>query len=156
MNKKNGNSKWFDARKLKFDQLHDYQTFIDHGTAVKDKKGNILNAPEGYTKIKVQLVYAVKHDGRHKVRAVAGGHLTPDPVESVYSGVVSHKSLRIVVFLSQLNRQQLWGADVGNAYLEAYTREKVYIVAGKEFDELEGHILIISKALYGLKTSGKM
>ena len=67
LDKKNGNSKWFDARKLEFDQLHDYQTFIDHGTAVKDKKGNILNAPEGYTKIKVQLVYAVKHDGRHKV-----------------------------------------------------------------------------------------
>jgi hypothetical protein len=43
---------------------------------------------------------------------------------------------------------------VGNAYLEAKTKEKVYIVGGPEFGELEGHILIIYKALYGLRTSG--
>ena len=27
----------------------------------------------------------------------------------------------MVVFLSQLNDLEIWGADVGNAYLEAYT-----------------------------------
>jgi len=44
--------------------------------------------------------------------------------------------------------------DIGNAYLEAYTREKVYFIAGSEFGQLEGHTLVISKALYGLRTSG--
>jgi len=44
--------------------------------------------------------------------------------------------------------------DIGNAYLEAETREKVYIIAGPEFEELEGHVLVICKALYGLHTSG--
>jgi Reverse transcriptase (RNA-dependent DNA polymerase) len=43
---------------------------------------------------------------------------------------------------------------MGNAYLEAYTSENVYIIAGPEFGEREGHILIISKALYGLRSSG--
>ena len=38
----------------------------------------------------------------------------------------------------------------GNAYLEAITSEKVYIIAGSEFGELEGHILVFSRALYGL------
>jgi len=33
-------------------------------------------------------------------------------------------------------------------------QEKVYIIAGPEFGELEGHTLIIFKALYGLRTSG--
>ena len=37
----------------------------------------------------VHLIFAVKHDGRHKSRLVAGGHLTALPEESVYSGVVS-------------------------------------------------------------------
>ena len=46
------------------------------------------------------------------------------------------------------------GADIGNAYLEAKTREKVYIIGGSGFGELEGHTLIIYKALYGLKSSG--
>jgi hypothetical protein len=38
--------------------------------------------------------------------------------------------------------------------LEAYTSEKVYIIAGPEFKDCEGHILIISRALYGLRSSG--
>ena len=33
-------------------------------------------------------------------------------------------------------------------------KEKVYIVSGPEFGPLEGHNLIIIKALYGLRTSG--
>ena len=57
-------------------------------------------------------------------------------------------------FLAKLNGLKLWGADIGNAYLKAKTTEKVYIVAGPEFGEREGHILIINKALYGLKSSG--
>jgi len=34
------------------------------------------------------------------------------------------------------------------------TKEKVYIVGGPEFGELEGHTLLINKALYGLRSSG--
>ena len=100
------------------------------------------------------MVYDVKHDGRHKSRLVAGGHLTDTPIESVYSGVVSLRSLRLVIFLAELNGLEVWGADIGNAYLEARTKEKVYIIAGKGFGELEGHTLVIDKALYGLKSSG--
>lgn len=43
---------------------------------------------------------------------------------------------------------------MGNAFLYGKTKEKVYIVAGREFGkEMEGKILIIFKSLYGLKTS---
>ena len=38
--------------------------------------------------------------------------------------------------------------------MESFTQEKVYIIAGPEFGELEGHTLIIIKALYGLHSSG--
>ena len=47
-----------------------------------------------------------------------------------------------------------WAADIGHAYLEPTTKEKLSIVAGPEFEELQGHILVIHKALYGLKSSG--
>ena len=53
-----------------------------------------------------------------RTNQVADGHLTKEPVESIYSGVVSLRSLRMVVFLSQLNNLEIWGADVGNV-LEA-------------------------------------
>ena len=58
------------------------------------------------------------------------------------------------MFLAELNHLELWATDIGNAYLEAFTSEKVYIIAGPEFGEREGHILVISKALYGLRSSG--
>ena len=49
---------------------------------------------------------------------------------------------------------EAWTTDIGNAYLEAVTKEKLCIVAGPEFGDLEGHTLAIHKALYGLKSSG--
>jgi hypothetical protein len=57
-------------------------------------------------------------------------------------------------FLAELNELQLWATDIGNAYLEAYTTEKVYTIAGPKFGKREVHIFIISKALYGLLSSG--
>ena len=45
-------------------------------------------------------------------------------------------------------------ADIGNAYLHARTKEKVYIVAGPEFGpDLQGRVMIVLKSLYGLTTS---
>jgi hypothetical protein len=85
---------------------------------------------------------------------VAGGHLTPIPNDSVYSGVISLRSLRLLIFLAELNGLQLWGADVSSAYLEADTKEKVCFIAGDEFGKLRGHTLVVCKALYGLRSSG--
>jgi hypothetical protein len=62
--------------------------------------------------------------------------------------------LRTVIFLAELNGLKTWATDIGNAYLEAETSEKVFIIAGPKFDELEGHTLVIFKALYGLRSSG--
>ena len=79
------------------DQINEYEVFQDHGKAQYDPQSRkVLNAPNGYQKITVHLIFAVKHDRRHKARLVAGGHLTPDPIESIYSGVVSIRSLRLV------------------------------------------------------------
>ena len=80
--------------------------------------------------------------------------LNPEPIETIYSGVVCLRNLRLVIFLGKLNNLDIWGADIGNAYLEAFTDEKLYIIAGQEFQELEEYILIFLMALYGLKSSG--
>jgi hypothetical protein len=61
----------------------------------------------------------------------------------------------MVMFLAELNNLELWATDVGNAYLEAFTNEKLYVEAGPELGNHRlGHILVIKKALYGLRTSG--
>ena len=102
------------------------------------------------------MIYAVKHDGRHKARFVAGGHLTKEPEESVYSSVVSLRSLRIIILAAEFNGLELAQADVGSAYLEALTGEKIYFITGEEFASfgMAGHTLTLHKALYGLRSSG--
>ena len=142
---KNGTNKWRQAEIVEIDQLNDYGVFKDLGKGAK--------APEGYKRIRVHLVYNIKHDLRHKARCVADGHLTA-PCGDSYSGVISLRTLRLALTIGELNGLKVMVGDIGNAYLEAYTNEKVYIIAGPEFGELEGHTLVIEKALYGLRTSG--
>ena len=146
LDQKNGNSKWKEAEKKELLQLDEYNTFKDMG------KGH--EPSREYQKIRVHFVYAVKHDLRHKARLVAGGHLTDPTMDNAYSGVVTLRSMRLALVIGELNGLTPMVGDIGNAYLEATTKEKVYFVAGPEFGELEGHTLIIHKALYGLRTSG--
>ena len=146
LDKENGNTKWQDSEILELGQVDDYKTFLDMG------KGHIM--PKDWKKINVHMVYAVKHDGRHKSRLVAGGHLTDTPIDSVYSSVVSLRGIRLLTFIAELNDLEVWCTDIGNAYLESYTQEKVYFTAGPEFGDRAGHTLVICKALYGLKSSG--
>jgi hypothetical protein len=137
-----GNTQWQDATKLEMAQLHEYNTFKDCG-----HRGE---PPKGFKKICTHLVYDCKHDGRHKARMVADGHLTDVPLDSICSGVVLLHGLRTLVFLAKLNGLDTWATNIGNAYLEAETKERLYIIAGAEFGVLEGHTLVIVKALYGL------
>ena len=138
----NGNNKWKEAIDLEVEQFKEYQVFKDFGMAVYDKN-TITNAPKGHQKIRVHFVFDVKHCGKSKARLIAGGHLTKE-----------WRNLRLAMFLAELNNLELWGADVGNAYLQALTREKLYIVGGPEFEELRGHVLVMYKALYGTRSGG--
>ena len=55
--------------------------------------------------------------------------------------------------IEQIKEYQVF-TDVGNAYLQALTREKLYIVGGPEFEELQGHVLVMYKALNGTRSGG--
>lgn len=56
--------------------------------------------------------------------------------------------------MAALNDVDILATDIGNAYLNADPREKVYTTAGTEFGtELKGRYILIVKALYGLKSS---
>jgi hypothetical protein len=47
-------------------------------------------------------------------------------------------------------------ADISGAYLNANAAKKAYTIAGKEFGEAkEGRVVVIVRALYGLRSSGK-
>ena len=62
--------------------------------------------------------------------------LTDVPLYSVCSGVVSLRGIMLVLILAELNRLESWGDDIGNAFLEPFTKEKVHTKAGREIGPL--------------------
>jgi len=145
--KTNQDTQWADAIQKEVDSLYTtYKCFqeIPEGQPV----------PEGYQKIPLLWTFAVKFDGRRRARCVAGGHLTPDLEVDMYSGVVDLDIVRLAFIAAKLMNLQVVTADIGSAYIQAYTTEKVYTVAGPEFGPSQGKRLIIDKALYGLKSAG--
>jgi hypothetical protein len=109
----------------------------------------------GYQRIRCHMIFDIKMDDLiRKARFVAGGHMTETPTSITYSSVVSRESVRIAFLLAALNNLDILVADVGNAYLNADCKEKIWTVAGPEFGSNEGKVMLIKKALYGLKSSG--
>jgi hypothetical protein len=120
---------------------------------------NILNigspAPPGSKFIRCHMNFEVKMDFTRKARFVAGGHMTDPPSHLTYSSVVACDSVRLAFLIAALNDIELLAADIGNAYLNAFTKERVHTICGTEFGQQHiGCIAIITRALYGLKSSG--
>jgi hypothetical protein len=109
-------------------------------------------APDGWHKVTGHLVSDVKMDFTRKARWVLDGHKTADPIGSSYVEVVSSESIRVAA----LNHLDVCAADIRNAYLQAPSSRKDYIVCGAEFGlEHVGNVALIHRALYGGKTAGK-
>ena len=147
IDKENGSNKWQTAGDTEMNQLDKCDNFINEGSFEKQR------IPPGHKKITDHPVFDVKHGGRHKARMAAGGHLTDTPMGSTHARVVSSRGLRMCAFLAELNGLVPHATDIGDARLEATTREKVCIKAGPEFKERERHLLIIHEALCRLKSS---
>jgi hypothetical protein len=110
----------------------------------------------GFQKINLHMIFDIKADLQRKARLVANGNeVKPVGPSSSYSSVVSRESVRIAFFIANLFQLQVLTADISNAYINAPCREKIWCIAGPEFGiEEEGKVMVVEKALYGLRTSG--
>ena len=144
LDRKNGNTLWQDSVKKEMRNVEVAFKFLDDGTKV----------PIGFKKITCHLVFDIKFDLTRKARYVGGGHLTSVPACMTYSSVVSRDSVRIMFLIAALNDLDIKMCDIGNAYLNAETRERIWFTAGGEWGDRTGCPVIIVRALYGLKSSG--
>ena len=108
----------------------------------------------GFQEIRCHVIFDVKMDFTRKARFVAGGHTTDTPGSITYSSVVSRDSVRLAFLIAGLNDLDVLAGDVTNAYLNAKCREKIWFEGGIETGEDRGKVLIVTRALYGLKSSG--
>ena len=142
----NGNTLWMDALKKEMYNVGVAFEVLDEGAS----------APKGWHKVTGHIVWDVKMDFTRKARWVLDGHKTPDPEGSTYAGVVSRDSVRIALTYAALNDLDVFAADIRNAYLQAPSSCKDYIVCGPEFGlENEGKVALIHRALYGGKSAGR-
>ncbi len=83
-------------------------------------------------------------DFTRKARWVKDGYKDPDSSTLSYAGVVSRESIRIVLTYAGLLRLPVTGGDIKNAYLQAPSSEKHFIVCGPEFGtENVGRVALI-------------
>jgi len=145
LDEKNGDSHWRDAVNREMGNLIVAFDILKEGS----------KPPPGYTKSSGHLIFDVRMTLERKARWVKDGHKTPEPDWSTYAGVVSRESIRIALTYAALNDLPVCGADIQNAYLQAPSSEKHYVICGPEFGlENVGRIAIIVRALYGGKSAG--
>ncbi len=114
-----------------------------------------VRAPLGWHKASGHLIYDVNMDFTRKARWVKDGHKTPNSTTSSFAGVVSRDSICISLTYAALLGLPIIGADIRNAYLQALSLEKHFIICGPEFGlENEGHVALIWCILYGGKVAG--
>ena len=146
IDEENGNTLWQDALAKEMFEVGVAFKILDD-----DEK-----MPVGYTLSSGHIIWDIKMDFTRKARWVKDGHRTPDLDDSKYAGVVSRESVRIMLTYAALHDLPVLAADIRNAYLQAPTSEKHYVICGKEFGlENEGKRAIIVRALYGGKAAGR-
>ena len=146
IDRKNGNTMWKDALALEMFNVRVTFEILEEGQA----------APPGWKKASGHLIWDIKMDFTRKARWVLDGHKTPYPIGSTFAGVVSRESVRIAFTYAALNDLQVFAADIHNAYLQAPSSQKDYVVCGPEFGiENIGKVALIHRALYGGKSVGR-
>jgi hypothetical protein len=144
LDEKNGNSLWRDAIAKEMENV----------MVAFEIKNPGEKPPDGYGEIPIRMIFTIKMDFTRKARLVAGGHTTKPPETLTYASVVSRDSVRLAFLIAKLNDLEMVMTDIGNAFLYAPCAEKYYAIAGKEFGEMAGRVVVIVRALYGLKSAG--
>ena len=154
IDKENGNDFWEKAINKEMKRVKiSWKIHEEHAPEqVRDGKAETLI---GFQEIGCHLVFDVKMDFTRKARFVAEGYRAEAPASMIYSSVAQKDSVRIAFLLAALNDVPLLSCDVMNAYLNAPCLEKIWFVGGRETGDGFGKVCILTRALHGLRSSGR-
>ena len=110
-------------------------------------------SPVGHTKMTCHLIFYLKLYMTHKAQYVAGGHLTDVPTHTTYSITLIRDIVFIGFLIAALNNLEVLAGDIQNAFFEAPTNEKILFYAGDECKADKYKVVIVVRALDGLKSS---
>ncbi len=143
---KNGNTLWQDALAKEMGNV----------CVAFEILGPNAKAPPSWHKALGHIVFDVKMDFTWKAQWVKDGPKTLDSTLSSFASIVSRDSIRISLTYAALLGLPVIGANICNAYLQAPSSEKHFIICGPEFGiENEGRVALIWRALYGGKVADR-
>ena len=144
----NKNNLWADAIKKEMLGLNNAQCFQYYPGHHKFS--------EQHQYAPLRMIFDIKkEDFRRKAILVAGGHVVNSSMFESYSSVVQTMSLRLLQTIALSEGLKIVTTDIGNAFIQAFTKEKIWSRCGNEFGEKTGCVVEVKKALYGLATSAR-
>ena len=108
----------------------------------------------GYQEIACHLVFDVQMDFTRKAQFVANGSRMETPAWITYSSIISCDSMRLAFLIAALNDLYVKACDIRNAYLNTPCHEKIWFRSSIECGKLNGKVMVVTWALYGLRSSG--
>ena len=146
-------AKWLIAMNEEIESLHQNRTW------------DLVKPPSGKKIVGCKWVFKRKEgipgveDARYKARLVAKGYSQVHGVDfhDVFSPIVKHSSIRVLLALVAMYDLELEQLDVKTAFLHGELEEQIYMEQphGFEVDGKEDHVCLLKKSLYGLKQSSR-
>jgi len=146
-------AKWLIAMNEEIESLHQNKTWI------------LVKPPSDKKVIGCKWVFKKKEgipgveNARYKARLVAKGYSQVHGVDfnDVFSPVVKHSSIRVLLALVAMYDLELEQLDVKTAFLHGELEEQIYMKQpqGFEIKGKEDHVCLLKKSLYGLKQSSR-
>lgn len=109
--------------------------------------------PDYWQYAPLRIVFAVKEYSSHKDQLALGVHVVDSINYEKCVTIIKFLTVRLLLFVSELNGLHLVGGDIMQEFLHAWFREKVYCRAGKEVRDKEGSIIVPEQVIYGLTTA---
>ena len=153
IDKKNGKTYYKEAIDKEIKKANITYKPIEGCTQEEVRKWNVDDM-YGYQEIKCHVIFEMNMYFTWKARLVANGSKTEAPVSLTYSRVVSRESVRLVFWITALNDLDVTAYDIGNAYINAPCKEKIWFKSCEECGDHQGKVMILVQALYGIKTLG--
>ena len=147
LDRMNGDNKWAEAIKKEMDALDQLGVFQYHDPGVKFARS------EGWQYAPMRMIFDIKHDLRRKARFVVGGHVIDSSEHMTYSSTIKDISVKLMMLIAVKFGLGMMSGDIGNAFCTAPCAEKIWSTCGAEFGKREGAVVVLKRALYGLKTA---
>jgi hypothetical protein len=123
----------------------------------KECMGDMLikDVPKGKQLLGSRFVYKVKRSSAKKARWVAKGYMEAVDGYSTYAPASILCVVRIILIIATTQGLQCEAIDFVSAFINADLKVPVYMHYPKGYGK-EGHCVIVWKAVYGLKISGRL